>query len=113
MEQETRQRLPENIPNISSLPSLPSPLAIELHEKSESIPRVGDLWIPITTVLLHHKIRFFPSRIEGLFIVGNKVVRVEHIVEKSRILVWRLGKDSKGEWMWNYEHEDKMHYSLV
>jgi hypothetical protein len=74
MEQETRQWLPENIPNISSPPSLPSPLTIEIHDKNELIPRVGDLWIPITTVSLHHKIRFFLSGIEGLFVVGNKVV---------------------------------------
>jgi hypothetical protein len=40
-------------------------------------------------------------------------VQVEHTSEESRILVWRLEKDSKGEWMWNYEHEDKMHYSLL
>jgi hypothetical protein len=74
MEQETRQRLPKNIPNISSPPSLPSPLTIEIHDKNELIPRVGDLWIPITIVSLHHRIRFFLSGIEGLFVVGNKVV---------------------------------------
>jgi hypothetical protein len=113
MEQETRQQLPKNIPNISSLPFLLSPLAIELHERSESIPRIGDLWIPITNVSIHHKIRFFLLGIERLFVVGDKVVRVEHTSEESRISVWRLGKDYEGDWMWNYEHEDKMHYSLL
>jgi hypothetical protein len=40
-------------------------------------------------------------------------VRVEHTSGESRISVWRLGKYYEGEWMWNYEHEDKMHYSLL
>jgi hypothetical protein len=75
---------------------LPNPLTIEIHEKNELIPKVGDLWIPITTISLHHRIRFFLSGIEGLFVVGNKVVRVEHKVEKSRNLVCKLGKDYEG-----------------
>jgi hypothetical protein len=71
MEQEIKQLLLENIPNIIFLPSLLSPLAIELHERSESIPIIGDLWIPITDVSFHHKIRFVLFGIEGLFVVSS------------------------------------------
>jgi hypothetical protein len=35
MVQEAKQQLPKNTPDIISLPSLPNPLAIELHERSE------------------------------------------------------------------------------
>ncbi len=39
-------------------------------------------------------------------------MQVEHIGGKSRVLTWTLGKDFEGEWEWNFEHENKMHYGL-
>jgi hypothetical protein len=42
-------------------------------------------------------VRFFFPRIDELFVVGNKVVKVKHIGEKSKALVWRLRKDSERE----------------
>jgi hypothetical protein len=50
--------------------------------------------------------------IEELFVARDKVLWVEHTLEEFRILVWRLGKDFEGEWMWNFKHKDKMHYGL-
>jgi hypothetical protein len=47
-----------------------------------------------------------------LLVVRNKVVQVKHIGEKSRVLTWTLSKDFEREWVWNFEHEDKMHYGL-
>lgn len=47
MELEVGQQLFDNIPDTSSLLSLFNPLVIEVHEKSETIFRVGDLWVPI------------------------------------------------------------------
>jgi len=49
-------------------------------------------------------------RIDNLFIVGNKVVRVEHVGIKSKALVRRLGKCLDGRWLWNFEHDDKVQY---
>jgi hypothetical protein len=43
-----------------------------------------------------------------LFVAKDKVVKVEHTKAKSKVLVWRLGKKSDGEWLWNFEHEEKM-----
>jgi hypothetical protein len=40
-------------------------------------------------------VRFFFLGSDEFFVVGNKVVKVKHIGEKSKALVWRLGKDSK------------------
>jgi hypothetical protein len=47
MELEVGQQLPDNILDTSSLSSLFSPLVIELHERSETIHRVGDLWVHV------------------------------------------------------------------
>jgi hypothetical protein len=69
------------------------------------VPKVGDLWILVFIVCPHHLIRLFLPRIDNLFIVGNKVVRVEHLGIKSKALVWRLGR-----WLWNFEHDDKVQY---
>jgi len=39
-----------------------------------------------------------------LFVVGDKVVRVEHSGVESKVLVWRLGRKNDGKWIWNFEH---------
>jgi hypothetical protein len=78
----------------------------------DCIYTIGDLWILITIVSPHHKVRFFLLGVGELFFVGDKVMWVEHTRKKFKILVLRLGKDFEGEWMWNFEHEDKMYYSL-
>ncbi len=39
---------------IISQPSSFDLLSIELHEQVEAIPRVGDLWVPVATMFLHH-----------------------------------------------------------
>jgi hypothetical protein len=41
----------------------------------------------------HHKVRFFFLGIDVLFVVGDKVVKVEHVGIKSKVLLWRLGKE--------------------
>jgi hypothetical protein len=51
-------------------------LNIELHKKSEAIFEIGNIWIPVIVISLHHKVRFFFPRIDELFIVEDKVVRV-------------------------------------
>jgi hypothetical protein len=53
-------------------------LNIESFEQVESIPKIGDLWLPIVAVSPFHKIRFFSLRIDVLFAVGDKEVRIEH-----------------------------------
>ncbi len=95
----------------SSLSSLFSPSVIELHERSGTILKVGDFWVPIAAISWHHRIRFLFLGIEELFVVGDKVVQVEH--HNFKVLIWRLGKDSKGLCVWNFAHENKMHMVLI
>jgi hypothetical protein len=74
-------------------------MSIESHKKNEVVPRIGHLWIHIVVISPHHKVRFFFPKINELFAIRNKVIRVEHIGEESKALVWRLVKDSKREWL--------------
>jgi hypothetical protein len=85
-------------------------LNIESFEEVESIPKIGDLWLPIATVSPFHKITSFFLGINVLFVVGDKVIRIEHYGVESKTLVWRLGRNAKGSWLWNFEHDEKMQY---
>jgi hypothetical protein len=38
------------------------------------------------------KLGFFFLGIDVSFVIGDKVVKVEHVGVKSKVLVWRLGK---------------------
>jgi hypothetical protein len=69
------------------LQSLSNPLNIELVEEVESIPKVGDLWLFIATVSPSHRIRFFLVGINALFVVGHKVVKIEHFGVETKVLV--------------------------
>ncbi len=69
---------------------------IESFEEVESLPKVADLWLPIATIPPSHKIIFFLPRIDVLFVVGDKVVRIEHYGVESKVLVWRLGRNVEG-----------------
>jgi len=66
---------------------------------------------PHCCCLTSSQIRFFWLGIES-YSLQDKVLWVQHTWEESRILIWRLAKDFEGEWMWNFEHEDNMHYAL-
>jgi hypothetical protein len=57
-------------------------------------------------------VRVFFLGVDKLFDVGDKVVQVEHSNIESKALVWRLGRNLEGEWLWNFKHEKKMHYEL-
>lgn len=39
---------------------------------------------------------FFPI-VDEFFVIGDKVVKVEHTNVESRTLVWKLGRYSKGK----------------
>ncbi len=71
MEQEVRLQLIGIITYITSLLSLSNPLTIKVFEKVNSIPRVGDMWILMATSSPFHCVRFFISKIDVLFVVGE------------------------------------------
>jgi hypothetical protein len=85
-------------------------LIIDVFEKIYSIPRVGDLWIPIITSSPFHHARFFILGIDVLFGISDKIIRTKHSGAKSKVLVWRLGRNTNGKWFWNFEHDERIHY---
>jgi hypothetical protein len=56
----------------------------------------------------YHKVRFFFLGIDALFNSKDKIVRIEHVGVESKNFVWRFGKNSDKDWLWNFEHEKKM-----
>jgi hypothetical protein len=57
-------------------------------ERQRSVPRLGDLWIPKSSVSPNHFPRFYILGVEDLFQVGDRIVRVEHSGSKSRFISW-------------------------
>lgn len=94
--------------DIISLQFLSSPLNIESFEEVESVPKVADLWLPIAAISPSHIIILLLLGIDVLFVVGDKVVRIEHYGVELKVLVWRLGRNVEGGWLWNFEHDEKM-----
>jgi hypothetical protein len=53
-------------------------LTVEVFEKADSIPRVGDLWILFATSSPFHRVRFFIVGIDVLFVIGDKIIKIKH-----------------------------------
>jgi hypothetical protein len=92
MEWEVKQLLPVITTYTIFLQYMFNPLNIELHQKVEAIPKVRDLWLPTTILSPHWGMRFFFIRIDKLFIIMDKVIRIEHKRVEFKALVWRLGR---------------------
>jgi hypothetical protein len=45
-----------------------------------------------------------------LFVVGDKMVKLVHLGVESKALVWRLGKNVVGKWVWNFEQKEKIQF---
>jgi hypothetical protein len=86
MEQEVGPQLTNTITYTTFPLSLSNPLTIEVFEGVDSIPRVGDLWIPIATSSPFHRVRFFILGIDVLFVIGDKIIRIEHSRVKSKVM---------------------------
>jgi hypothetical protein len=110
MEWEAGPLLLDTSINIISLLFSSNLLNIEIFEEVNSIPRVGDLWLSIAVVSSSHQVRFFFPGIDTLFVVGDKVVKIEHSGVESKVLMWRLGRYANGRWLWNFEHEERIQY---
>jgi len=53
---------------------------------TKEIPRVGDIWIPYSTRSLDYFTKFFIPKIEVLFQLGDKILRVEACGLSSRLV---------------------------
>ncbi len=75
--------------NTTSLQFLFNPLSIE---NNKVVPKVGDLWLLVATMSSHHQVKFFFPQIDVLFVVKDKVVKVEHFGVESKVLCGDWGK---------------------
>jgi hypothetical protein len=110
MEQEIGPQLIDTITNTVSPLFLCNLLTIEVFEGANSIPKVGDLWIAIATSSPFQCVRFFILGIDVLFAISDKIIRIEHLGAESKVLFWRLGRNTNGKWFWNFEHDERIQY---
>ncbi len=62
--------------------------------------------MPVAAISHSHRIRFFFPGVDALFVVGDKMVRIEHSRVESKVVVCRLGRNVDGGWLWNFEHDE-------
>jgi hypothetical protein len=77
------------------------------------VPRLGDLWIPKSSVSPNHFPRFYIPGVEDLFQVGDRIVRVEHSGSRSRLISWRVWRDSELKWQFQQESTDEQCFSIL
>ncbi len=77
------------------------------------MPRLGDLWIPKSSVSPNHFPRFYIPGVEDLFQVGDRIVRVEHSGSRSRLISWRVWRDSELKWQFQQESTDEQCFSIL
>jgi hypothetical protein len=67
-------------------------------EKQRSVPRIGDIWVPKSVVSHNHFTKFYIPGVEDLFQIGDHLVRVEHGGSRSRVISWKIWRNSEGKW---------------
>jgi hypothetical protein len=73
-------------------------VSVSLPERQNSVPRLGDVWVPKFVVSPNHFTRFYIPGIEDLFQVGDHLLRVEHCGSRFRIISWRIWRDPEEKW---------------
>lgn len=68
--------------------------------RAVGLPKIRDIWVPHCVVSLNHFTCFFIPKIETLFQVGDKLLRVEASSSTSCILSWRLSEDNDFRLRW-------------
>ncbi len=81
-------------------------------ERRSSVPRLGDLWIPKSHVSPNHFPRFYIPGVEDLFEVGDRIIQVEHGGSRSRLISWRVWRDSESKWQFQQESTDEQCFSI-
>jgi hypothetical protein len=80
--------------------------------EEDVIPRVGDIWIPMSCFSPNHFICFFILGIDHLLQVGDKVLRVEARGGLSSLRSWILCQKLDQKFKWQLESFDGQSYML-
>jgi hypothetical protein len=81
-------------------------------ERQRAVPRLGDIWAPKSAVSPNHFTRFYIPSVEDLFQVGDHLVKMEHSGSRSRVISWRIWRDSEGKWQFQQESTDEQSFSI-
>jgi hypothetical protein len=66
-------------------------------KRQPSVTRLVDIWIPKSVVSPNHFARFYIHGVEDLFQTGDRVVKVEHVRSRSRLISLRIWHDPEGK----------------
>jgi hypothetical protein len=81
-------------------------------ERQRSVPKLGDIWIPKSPALPNLFHRFYIHGVEDLFQTGDRVVKVEHIGSRSRLISRRVWRDLETKWQFQQEATDEQCFSI-
>jgi len=99
-------------PTFTSPPTLRR-VAPAYAERQRAVPRLGDIWIPKSTVSPNHFVRLYIPSVEDLFQEGDRLLRVEHGGSRSRLISWRLWRSNEGELRFQQESTDEQNFTTV
>jgi len=102
---------PQNSSPVSISPPTLRRVTPEVAERQSSIPRVGDVWIPRSEVSPNHFIRLYILGVEDLFAEGDRLVRIEHIGFRSRIISWGIWRNKYGGWQFQQQSSNEQRFS--
>jgi hypothetical protein len=82
-------------------------------ERQQTLPRLGDIWIPKSTISPNHFVRLFIPSIKDLFQAGDRLLRVKHSGSRSRLISWRIWRNKEGELKFQQESTDEQKFANV
>jgi len=112
MEQEVGSRPPNYRPISISPPTLRR-VVPDLAERTTSVPRLGDIWIPKSAISPNHFVRLYIPGVEDLYQEGDRLLRVEHSGSQSRLISWRLWRNQEGAWRFQQESTDEQKFTMI
>ncbi len=110
MEQATGTKVQNCSRNSTSPHTLHRSTHIVLDGAKE-VFRVGDIWIPYFTRFVYHFTKFFIPKIEVLFQLGDKILRVEALGLSSKLVCWRLWKNVELQQTWQLDSLNEQTFS--
>jgi hypothetical protein len=84
-----------------------------LAERQRSIPRLGDIWVPISAPSANRFPRLYIPRIEDLFQTRDRIIKVEHGGSRPRLISWWIWRDAEKSSQFQHESSDEQIFSLT
>lgn len=99
MEQKDGYQVLNSRGDITSLPTLHKVSTYRL-ERQGQVPRLSDIWIPIAPISPNHFVRFYILGVEDIFCVRDRILKVENIGLRARLISWKACQNDSLEFWW-------------